>query len=80
MCIFMRSFDYKMWDIVMEGPYVSIKTKSASQNREPKPIDKWIEAELKKVQMNFKKINTLHCSLNATEFNRISTCKTAKEI
>ena len=30
--------------------------------------------------MNFKAINTLCCSLNATEFNRISTCKTTKEI
>ena len=30
--------------------------------------------------MNFKANNTLHCALNPTEFNRISTCKTAKEI
>ena len=64
----------------MECPYVPIKTKSASQDREPKPRDEWTEAELKKVRMNFKAINTLHCFINATEFNRISTCKTAKEI
>ena len=74
MSIFMRSFDYEMWDIVMKGPYVPTKIKSTSQDREPKPKDEWIEAELKKVQMHFKAINTLHCSLNATEFNRISTC------
>ena len=36
--------------------------------------------EVKKVQVNFKAINTLHCALNPTKFNRISTCKTAKEI
>ena len=47
---------------------------------EPKLRDEWTEAKLKKVQMNFKAINTLHCFLNATEFNRISTCKTTKEI
>ena len=35
---------------------------------------------MKKVQVNFKEINTLHCALNFTEFNRISTCKMAKEI
>ena len=64
----------------MEGPYVPTKTKSTSQELEPKPRDEQIDAELKKVQMNCKAINTLHCSLNATEFNRISTCKTAKEI
>ena len=80
MSIFMRSFDYEMWDIVMEGPYVPIKTKGASQDMESKLRDEWTEVELKKVQMNFKAINTLHCSLNAIEFNRISTCKIAKEI
>ena len=80
MSIFMRSFDYEMWDIVMEGPYVPTKIKSASQDREPKPRNEWTKAELKKVQMNFKAINTLHCSLNATEFNQISTCKITKKI
>ena len=32
------------------------------------------------MQVNFKAINTLHYALNPTEFNRISKCKTAKEI
>ena len=35
---------------------------------------------MKKVQVNFKAINTLHCALNPSEFNRIPTCMTAKEI
>ena len=35
---------------------------------------------MKKVQLNFKVRNTLHCALNPIEFNRISTCKLAKEI
>ena len=76
----MRSFDYEMWDIVMEGPYVPTKSKSTSQELERKLRDEWTDPELKKVQMNFKAINTIHCSLNATKFNRISTCKTTKEI
>ena len=75
MSIFMRSFDYEMWDIVMECPYVPTKSKGTNQELEPKSTNEWTDAELKKVQMNFKAINTLHCSLNATEFNRISTCK-----
>ena len=37
--IFMRSFYYEMWDIVMEGPYVPTKPKSTSQELEPKPKD-----------------------------------------
>ena len=79
MSIFMRSFDYEIRDLVMEGLYVPTKSKSTSQELEPNPRDEWTDAELKKVQMNFKAINSLHCSLNATEFNRISTCL-AKEI
>ena len=69
MSIFMRSFDYEIWDIVMEGPYVPTKLKGTNQELKPKPRKEWTEAELKKVQMNFKAINTLHCSLNATKFN-----------
>ena len=32
MSIYMRSCDYEMWDIVMDGPYVSIKTKEEVKN------------------------------------------------
>ena len=39
-----------------------------------------MEAKVKKVKVNFKATNTLHCALNPNEFNRISTCKMAKEI
>ena len=46
----------------------------------PKLRNEWTELEVKRVQVNFKAINTLHRALNPTEFNRISTCKTVKEI
>ena len=80
MSIFMWAYDYEMWDVVLDGPYVSMKTKAGSDALEPKIRSEWIELEIKKVQVNFKLINTLHCALNPTEFNRISTCKIAKEI
>ena len=35
---------------------------------------------MKKIEINFKAINTLHYALNPTKFNRISMCKTSKEI
>ena len=57
-----------------------MKTKTKSEVMEPKIISEWTKEEIKKVQVNYKAINTLHCALNPTEFNRISTCKTAKEI
>ena len=35
---------------------------------------------MKKIEINFKGINTLHCAFNPMKFKRISTCKTTKEI
>ena len=80
MSIFMWSYDYKIWDVVMGGPYVAMKKKTRSEESEPKLRSVWMKAEVKKVQINFKAFNTLHCALNLKEFNRISTCKTAKKI
>ena len=65
---------------MMDGSYVPTKKKTGSEDLEPKLWNEWMEAEVKKVQINFKAINTLHCALNPTEFNSISTCKLAKEI
>ena len=69
-----------MWDVVLDGPHVLMKTKAGSEALEQKLRSEWTELEIKKVQVNFKAINTLHCALNSTEFNHIFTCKTAKEI
>ena len=78
--IFMRSYNYEMWDVVLDGPYVPMKKKVGSEESESKLRSEWMEAKVKKVQVNFKAINTLHCALNPNEFDRILTCKTAKEI
>ena len=76
----MRAYDYEMWDVVLDGPYVPMKTKVGSEALKPKIRSEWTELEIKKVQVNFKAINTFYCALNPTEFNRISTWKTVKEI
>ena len=76
----MRSYDYEMWDVVLDGPYVLMKTKARSEESEPKLRSEWTKVEVKKVQVNFKAINTLHCILNLIEFNRIQTYKMKKEI
>ena len=80
MSIFMRSYDYEMWDVVLDGPHVPMKTKTGSEDVEPKLWSEWSESKMKKVQVNFKAINSLHYALNPIEFNWISTCKTTKEI
>ena len=69
MSIFMRSYDYEMWDVVLNGPYVPMKTGTRDEASVPKLRSEWSESEVKRVQVNFKDINTLHCDLNPTEFN-----------
>ena len=76
----MQSYDYEMQDVVLDGPYVPMKTRTRSEGLEPKLRSVWSKTEVKKVQVNFKAINTFRCTLNRTEFNRISICTTAKEI
>ena len=65
---------------MLDGPYVLMMIKKRSAKSKPKLQNEWTEVEVKKVQVNFKAINTLHCTLNLIEFNRISTSKTTKEI
>ena len=76
----MLSYDYEMRDVVMDDPYAPMKNKTKSEELEPKLQSEWTKVEVKKVQVNFKAINTLHYVLNPTEFNRISTCKMIKKI
>ena len=64
----------------MNDPYVPTKTKGGSKELESKLQSEWTSVDMKKVQINFKAINTQHCALNPMEFNKISTCKSAKEI
>ena len=80
MSIFMRSCDYEMWEVVMDGPYVPTKAKEGSEELELKHRSEWTDIDMKKVQLNFKAMNTLHYALNIEEFNRISTCESTKEI
>ena len=64
----MRSYDYEMWDVGLDGPYVLMKIKTGSEALEPKLRSEWTETEMKKVQVNFKAINALHC---AFKFDRV---------
>ena len=80
MSVYIRSCDYEMWEVVMDGPYMPTKIKGGSEELESKLQSEWTDIDMKKVQLNFKAMNTLHCALNITEFNRISTCESANEI
>ena len=49
MSIFMRFYDYEMWDVVLDGPYVTMKTKTGSEDLELKLWSEWFESEMKRM-------------------------------
>ena len=48
MSIFMRAYDYEMWNVGLDDLYVPMKTKARSEALEPKIRSEWIELEIKK--------------------------------
>ena len=46
----------------------------------PKIEDEWNAEDLKKVELNDKAINMMHCVISFEEYGKISQCKIAKEI
>ena len=49
MNIFMRSYNYQMWDAVLDETYVPMKTRTRSEVLEPKLQSEWTETKVKKV-------------------------------
>ena len=71
MSIFMRYWDYHMWDVVVDGLFVPMRKIRGSGEQVPKQRSEWTNGEVKKIEINFKAINTRHCALNprhSTEF------------
>ena len=65
--------------ILIVGPSIPSK-KGADGIELPIPETEYSEAHLKLVQLNTKALNMLHCALNVNEYNRISTCTSAKQV
>ncbi|EOY31818.1 Uncharacterized protein TCM_039050 [Theobroma cacao] len=80
MSIYIRAIDYEMWDIITDGPFMSSTLNVVKNELMPKPRSEWTGTETRKVQVNFKAINTLHCALTPTEFNKVSRCTIAKQV
>ncbi|WRX11446.1 Integrase [Theobroma cacao] len=80
MSIYIRAINYEMWDVIIDGPFMPLTINVVTNKLMPKPRSEWTEAETKKVQVNFKAINTLHCALTPTEFNKVSSCTTTKQV
>ncbi|GAV72737.1 DUF4219 domain-containing protein [Cephalotus follicularis] len=73
MSTFIQSLDYDLWDMIVFGldlpkEYIS------------KPRIKYNEKEKQMLKLNAKAKHILFCALSSNEFDRISSCESAKEI
>ena len=79
MQMFIIDQDLELWHIIRHGP--KIPTKDGPNNtRVNKPEAEFTRADLESMAKNYKAINLLYCGLSTDEFNRISSCRSAKEI
>ena len=78
MKIFIQASVYNMWSVIVNGLHIPTHTRNNLVTLKLE-ID-WDDHDKRMTQLNTKAINVLYCALNVNEFNRISTCNSAKEI
>ncbi|GAV84092.1 UBN2 domain-containing protein, partial [Cephalotus follicularis] len=78
MTIFLQSLDYELWHIVVNGPRLPTKTIEGVVS--PKPKNEYNDNDFRMIQLNSKAKHVLFCAVGPNEFNRISSCDSAKEM
>ncbi|GAV75344.1 LOW QUALITY PROTEIN: zf-CCHC domain-containing protein/DUF4219 domain-containing protein/UBN2 domain-containing protein, partial [Cephalotus follicularis] len=78
MTIFLQSLDYQLWHIVVNGPRMPTRTIEGVVSL--KPENEFNDNDFKMLQLNSKAKHVLFCAVGPNEFNRISSCDTAKEM
>ncbi|GAV57966.1 DUF4219 domain-containing protein/UBN2 domain-containing protein, partial [Cephalotus follicularis] len=78
MTIFLQSLDYQLWHITVNGPRIPTRTIEGVVS--PKPENENNDNDFRMLQLNSKAKHVLFCAVGPNEFNRISSCDSAKEI
>ncbi|GAV79841.1 UBN2 domain-containing protein, partial [Cephalotus follicularis] len=78
MTIFLQSLDYQLWHIIVNGP--RMPTRRIDGVVSPKPENEYNDNDFRILQLNSKAKHVLFCALGPNEFNRISSCDSAKEM
>ncbi|GAV79276.1 LOW QUALITY PROTEIN: UBN2 domain-containing protein, partial [Cephalotus follicularis] len=79
MTIFIKALDFNLWDIIIDGPELPHFI-SQEGIKTLKPRSSYSDDDRKKVELNAKAKHVIICALNSNEFNRVSSCATAKEM
>ena len=77
MKMFVINNDMELWDIITKRPKVHMK-KDAQGNDVVKSESEYLLSDLESVSKNYRAMNQFCCALNGTEFNRVSSCTSAK--
>ncbi|GAV74107.1 LOW QUALITY PROTEIN: zf-CCHC domain-containing protein/DUF4219 domain-containing protein/UBN2 domain-containing protein, partial [Cephalotus follicularis] len=78
MTIFIQSLDYQLWHIIVNGPRMPTRTIEGVVS--PKPKNEYNDNDFRMLQLNSKAKHVLFCAVGPNEFNRISSCDSAKEM
>ena len=69
MMYFIKAIDFRLWDIVEDGPFVPQRRKAD-----------WSADDKKKMELNSKALHIIFCALGPEEFAKVSSCESAKEV
>ncbi|GAV58746.1 UBN2 domain-containing protein [Cephalotus follicularis] len=78
MTIFLQSLDYQLWHIIVNGPRFPMRTVEGVESM--KPENEYNDNDFRMLQLNSKAKHVLFYAVGPNEFNRISSCDTAKEM
>lgn len=76
---YIQAKDFQLWQIIKSGP-LKVEYKNDKGETIPKPEDKWDELDFNKLEKSAKAKKLLIWGLSVKECNRVSACKSAKEI
>ncbi|GAV58052.1 UBN2 domain-containing protein, partial [Cephalotus follicularis] len=79
MTIFIQSLDYNLWDLIVDGPHLPSIRDENGENI-PKPRISYNDDDRRRVQLNAKAKHVIICAINSSEFNRVSSCISAKQM
>lgn len=76
--IFAKAYDAKVWRVIKKGNYPL--PAATPPLVDPEDIDSHTKEQVEVVQVNNKARNLLHNAISGEEYEKISSCKTVKEM
>ncbi|XP_070041022.1 uncharacterized protein [Nicotiana tomentosiformis] len=83
--IYTKSYDVKVWRVIKKGDYPipaakSDKKADSQTSTEPADLDDYTDEQMAVIQINVKNQKLLYNAISGEEYEKISSCDTAKEM